>query len=258
MSELRRDPWQALRAHTAARIALGRSGDALPTSEHLALGLAHAQARDAVHVPLDDVALAAALERSLDWPVLRVQSAAPDRPTYLRRPDLGRRLADASAQALDAWRAAHAEPFDLLVVVGDGLSSRAVTRNAEALLEALRRHTPTGWTLGPLVLATQARVALGDDIGARLHAPLGLMIVGERPGLSSADGLGLYLTWRPHVGRHDAQRNCISNVRPDGLPPEQAATRAWWLCQAARRQQLSGVDLKDESDARIAPRLEPD
>lgn len=242
------DPWLALRAHTAARIAPGRAGVALPTHAHLALGLAHAQARDAVHLALDAEALAPVLAGALGVPVLRVQSAAGDRAAYLRRPDLGRRLDEASARALADARAAAAGTFDLLVVVGDGLSSLAVARHAETLLHAIREQAPPGWRVGPLVLATQARVALGDDVGERLGAPLVAMVVGERPGLSSADGLGLYLTWAPRIGRTDAERNCISNIRDQGLPPQAAAARLWWLCTAARRLACTGVALKDDSD----------
>ena len=241
------DPWDALRAHTAARIAPGRAGLAMPTQAHLALGLAHAQARDAVHVALDAEALAPDCAAALGTEVLHVQSAAADRAAYLRRPDLGRGLDAASMACLADWRAAHPEPHDLLVVVGDGLSSLAVVRHAEPLLRAIRAGCPEGWRLGPLVIATQARVALGDDIGARLGSPLVAMVLGERPGLSSADGLGIYLTWAPRVGRTDAERNCISNVRDQGLPPAAAAARLWWLCTAARRLGRTGVALKDDS-----------
>ena len=245
------DPWHALRAHTPARIALGRSGVSLPTREVLAFGCAHAQARDAVQRPLD----ADALERELNaagFATLRVHSAAPDRATYLLRPDLGRRLDEASRAAL-AERAPTLATFTaadwLLPVVGDGLSSLAVARHALPTLQALRTRTPPGWALGPVVVALQARVALADEIGAALHAPLTAMLIGERPGLSSPDSLGIYLTAEPKRGRSDAERNCISTIRPEGLSFMRAAHTLWWLAQAARRGGGTGVRLKDASGA---------
>ncbi len=242
------DPWSDLRAFTSARLALGRAGASMPTAELLRFGFAHAQARDAVHLQLDGAALAQSLTDD-GLQSLQVHSAAPDRAAYLLRPDLGRRLDDASAQALRA--AAGPDPTagcDLLLVVGDGLSSLAVERNARPLIAAIRALAPAGWRLGPVVIAQQARVALADEAGALLGARLVAMLIGERPGLSSPDSLGLYLTWQPAVGRHDAERNCISNIRPEGLAPEAAAKRFWWLAQEAKRLQLTGVQLKDRSD----------
>ncbi|MFN3439993.1 MAG: ethanolamine ammonia-lyase subunit EutC [Acidovorax sp.] len=243
------DPWDDLRAHTQARLALGRAGAALPSAELLRFGLAHAQARDAVHIPLDAEALATQLQ-ALGNTTRQVHSAAPDRATYLLRPDLGRRLSDADALALRARddQPNDGSPVDLLLVVADGLSSLAVSRQAPPLIGAIRQQAPAGWTLGPVVIAQQARVALGDEVGALLGARLVAVLIGERPGLSSPDSLGIYLTWHPQVGRHDAQRNCISNVRPEGLPPAAAAARLWWLCQEARQLGLTGVGLKDRSD----------
>lgn len=241
------DPWDDLRAHTQARLALGRAGAALPTAELLRFGLAHAQARDAVHIPLDAPALAAQLE-AMGCTTRQVHSAAPDRATYLLRPDLGRRLSDADAMALREQSSEGSDAVDLLLVVADGLSSLAVTRQAPPLIDAIRLQAPAGWQIGPVVIAQQARVALGDEVGALLGARLVAVLIGERPGLSSPDSLGIYLTWHPQVGRHDAQRNCISNVRPDGLPPAAAAARLWWLCQAAQELRLTGVGLKDRSD----------
>ncbi|MEC5398456.1 ethanolamine ammonia-lyase subunit EutC [Uliginosibacterium sp. H1] len=242
------DPWDDLRRHTAARLALGRAGDSLPTAEVLRFGLAHAQARDAVHVALDTDALQAAFVEDGNE-VLCVRSAAGDRATYLARPDLGRRLHADSAAVLRQRAAAddHA-PCDLLLVIADGLSSLAIARNAPALVAAIRSAAPTGWQLGPLVIASQARVALADEVGELLGARMVAMLIGERPGLSSPDSLGIYLTWAPRVGRSDAERNCISNVRPEGLGYEAAARKLWWLCGAARQLQLTGVGLKDRSD----------
>jgi ethanolamine ammonia-lyase small subunit len=244
------DPWDDLRAYTSARLALGRAGSSMPTAELLRFGFAHAQARDAVHAELDADALAAALEADGIGSSLHVHSAAIDRATYLLRPDLGRRLDDGSAQALrDAAGPSPVAGCDLLLVVGDGLSSLAVARNARALVAAIRAQAPAHWRIGPVVIARQARVALGDEVGALLGARLVAMLIGERPGLSSPDSLGLYLTWAPAPGRHDAQRNCISNIRAEGLAPDAAAARLWWLAQEARRLGLTGVKLKDRSDA---------
>lgn len=247
------DPWQALRAHTAARIALGRAGVSLPTAEWLRFGQAHALARDAVHAALDVAALQAELQAE-GWACCGVDSAAADRATYLRRPDLGRRLAPGMAEALAA-RPYPAEPAQtrLALVLADGLSATAVQRHAVPLLRALQPLLQArGFACSPVVLARQARVALGDAVAAALRADAVLLLVGERPGLSSPDSLGAYLTWAPPggwAGCSDAQRNCVSNIRPEGQTVPQAAWRIAWLLQAARRLGASGVSLKDESDA---------
>lgn len=244
-SALTLDPWAALRRLTPARVGLGRAGASLPTRELLAFGAAHAQARDAVHLPLDVEALCTRIEQ-LGLPSVRVRSAATDRATYLLRPDLGRRLDAASALALDSMTSRVA--CDLLLVVGDGLSSAAIERQAVRLIEAVLHQRPDGWQLGPVVVATQARVALGDEIGQRLGAPMVAVLIGERPGLSSPDSLGVYLTHAPRVGRSDAQRNCLSNVREAGLTHVEAARKLWWLVRRARALQLTGISLKDRSD----------
>lgn len=241
------DPWDDLRAHTAARLALGRAGTAIPTRELLDFGLAHALARDAVHLPLDADALAVQLT-GLGYSTLQVASAAPDRATYLLRPDLGRRLGDSDAERLHGLGNDNTG-CDLLLLVADGLSSLAIVRNTMPLVQAIVRAAPPGWRIGPVVIATQARVALGDEVGALLGARMVAVLIGERPGLSSPDSLGIYLTWHPQVGRSDAERNCISNVRPEGLAPAAAAARLWWLCGEARRLSLTGIGLKDRSDA---------
>ncbi|MFM2406565.1 MAG: hypothetical protein RL223_4445 [Pseudomonadota bacterium] len=170
-------------------------------------------------------------------------------PRCVLRPDLGRRLGGTGGARLDAHTAAHGPLADdaLLIVVGDGLSSAAVERQAVPLLAELQRQRPPGWSLGPVVVATQARVALGDDIGQRLGAAMVAVLIGERPGLSSPDSLGVYLTRAPRVGRHDAERNCLSNVRAEGLVHAEAARRLWWLAEAARRLGATGVALKDDS-----------
>jgi ethanolamine ammonia-lyase small subunit len=248
------DPWSDLRAYTAARLALGRSGSSLPTAELLSFGLAHALARDAVQRPLDVAALAVRLSPRR---TLQVESAAADRTTFLLRPDLGRKLSEASAQALEQVRAGSDPQLrsgpefdpdpDLVLVIADGLSAPAIERNAVPMLAAIERQAPPDWHIAPIVVATQARVALGDAIGEALGATVVAMLIGERPGLSSPDSLGIYLTWQPRVGRSDAERNCISNIRPEGLDYDAAAHRFWWLCREARRLKLSGVRLKDGS-----------
>jgi len=242
---VQRDPWQALRRLTPARIALGRVGVSLPTAEVLRFGLAHAQAQDAVQRPFDARSLAARLEAD-GWATLDVASRAASREHYLLRPDLGRRLDDASASRLDAFAGEGAAP-ELVFVAADGLSSLAAERHAPALLAALRPLLPRGPRIGPLVVARQARVALGDEIGERLGASLVVVLIGERPGLSSPDSLGLYLTHAPRVGRVDAERNCISNVRTEGLAPARAAARLAWLIAESMRRGLSGVRLKEAS-----------
>ena len=239
------DPWVRLARLTPARIGLGRAGAALPTREVLRFALDHARARDAVHAPLDVEALEADLA-ALGHGVLRVESAAPDRPTYLRRPDLGRRLSEASRAGLEAL---DRPPADLAVVIADGLSAAAVQTHASPLLIALApwiQHA--GWTLAPVVVARQGRVALGDEVGELLRARMVVVLVGERPGLSSPDSLGIYLTHDPRPGRTDAERNCISNVRPAGLAYDLAAFKLAWHLAEAVRLGLTGVALKDESD----------
>jgi ethanolamine ammonia-lyase small subunit len=250
------DPWAHLRAYTRARIALGRTGASLPTREVLDLAYAHARARDAVHALLDAPGLCRLLEAD-GFDTLEAHSAAADRAAYLLRPDLGRRLDPDSAASL---RRAAGAGCDLLPVVGDGLSALAVERHAAPLLRALRALLPPGRHMGPVVVARQARVALGDPVGEILRARLVLMLIGERPGLSSPDSLGIYLTYGPRPGRLDAERNCISNVRPDGLAYEAAARRALWLTEEALRRGSSGVALKDESElaAIEVPRGLPD
>ena len=238
------NPWQRWRAATPARLALGRAGSGLPTDETLRFGWAHAMARDAIHAALDTGRLAADLAAD-GWPSHTVRSRASDRLNYLRRPDLGRRLDEGDAGRL---RDAREHGCDLSLVIGDGLSSLAVERHAVPLLRALRPHLPEGLRLAPVVIATQARVALADEVGEALRARLTVMLIGERPGLSSPDSLGVYLTYEPSPGRSDAERNCISNVRPQGQPYEVAAGRLAWLIREALRRQLTGVDLKDESD----------
>ncbi|CAG4911331.1 ethanolamine ammonia-lyase subunit EutC [Paraburkholderia gardini] len=243
---LEKNPWNALREFTNARIALGRAGNSLPTAPLLAFDLSHAQARDAVHHPLDADALHEQL-RAHGFTSIDVHSAAPDREHYLRRPDLGRRLSDESREALA--RVTIDSP-DVVFVIADGLSAFAASRQSLPLLQDVCARL-SDWKIGPVVVARQSRVALGDEIGELLKTKLVVMLIGERPGLSSPDSLGIYLTWAPKPGCSDAQRNCISNVRPEGLSYEAAAHRLHYLLTHARRLGLTGVGLKDESDASL-------
>jgi len=247
------DPWRELKRFTQARIALGRTGTSMPTKEVLDFSLAHAMARDAVHLALDADALEAGIQAQ-GFTTVQVHSRAPDRASYLLRPDWGRSLDEASLSKLidnkNAGNASNAAaaPIDFLMVVGDGLSSLAVSRHAQPLLEEIRNALPSEWAMGPVVIASQARVAIADEVGEALGARIVVMLIGERPGLSSPDSLGIYLTHAPKRGCSDADRNCISNVRPDGLSYAAAAKKLVWLAKEAHRLKLSGVALKDESD----------
>ena len=245
------NPWETLRRFTAARIALGRAGGSLPTAPHLAFQLAHAQARDAVQLPLNQAGVASDLQ-TRGYQTVRLHSAAPDRATYLQRPDLGRRLAEPSRETLAALAAHAAAPPELAFVIGDGLSARAIHENAVAFLDQIApRLIAAGWHLGPVSLVAQARVAIGDEIGQVLGAAIVVILIGERPGLSSPDSLGAYLTYGPRIGVTDAQRNCISNIRAAGLSHEAAAHKLAYLLDEARRRKLSGVLLKDEAGTRL-------
>jgi ethanolamine ammonia-lyase small subunit len=238
------NPWTRLKDFTSARVAIGRAGCSLPTSELLAFGLAQAQARDAVHASLRVAQLAAEVN-ALGLAAVTVHSQAANRDEYVRRPDLGRRLDEASRSTLVNLADDKMEP-QLLFVIADGLSATACQRHAIPLLSALLPRL-TGWRVGPVVIAEQARVALGDDIGEILKAGIVVVLVGERPGLSSPDSLGVYITFQPKRERSDAERNCISNIRPGGLAYDTAAYRLHHLLEAAWKRQLTGVALKDES-----------
>jgi ethanolamine ammonia-lyase small subunit len=243
------DPWRRLAALTPARIGLGRAGSGLPTREVLAFALAHARARDAVHMPLEAEAVASQIA-ALDLTTVQVESRAADRGTYLRRPDLGRTLSPAGRAIL-----VRDGEIDLAIVVADGLSSAAVHAHAAAVIAALLPHAVReGWRLGPVVVARQARVALGDEIGEALGARAVAVLVGERPGLSAPDSLGIYLTHGPRPGRTDAERNCISNIHGRGLSAQAAAAKLAWLTAQALKRTLTGVGLKDESDLALAHR----
>ncbi|HYL37598.1 MAG TPA: ethanolamine ammonia-lyase subunit EutC [Bryobacteraceae bacterium] len=227
-----------LRDFTPARVEIGRAGHSLPTRELLDFQLAHARARDAVQLALDVNSLALELkQKQIDCVTLA--SAAPDRLTYLHRPDLGRRL-NAESRA----RLASVKPgCDAAFIIADGLSALAVHRHAAALLECVLAQLD--WRIAPVAIVEQGRVAIGDEIGELLKAQLSIVLIGERPGLSSPDSLGVYLTWQPRQGRTDAERNCISNIRSEGLSYQLAARKLLFLMNESRRLKLSGVNLKE-------------
>jgi ethanolamine ammonia-lyase small subunit len=221
-----------LRLFTPARVALERTGHGLLTADFLRFQLDHARARDAVYEELDPAALG--------LPHILLRSAAGDRRTYLRRPDLGRILREESGARLEKGS------YDAAIVLADGLSASAVQRHAGPLLQELMPPlTEEGWRMAPLTVVLQGRVAIGDEIGARLGAQLVAVLIGERPGLSSPDSLGIYLTWAPRSGRTDAERNCISNIRSDGIAYGAAAKKLHFLMQQARARKLTGIGLKD-------------
>ena len=226
-----------LRSLTSARVGLGRCGSSLPTREVLRFQAAHALARDAVHCSLDIAGMSREIEAG-GWKVAALHSEAPDRTTYLRRPDLGRKLSAESRALLEH------EPADLAIVIADGLSAMAVHRHAVGLLRELLPHC-AGWSILPMFLVEQGRVAISDDIGAATGARMVLMLIGERPGLSSPDSLGAYLTFDAKPGCTDAQRNCLSNIHSAGVSYQEAAQRIWWLMGVARRIGGTGFLLKE-------------
>lgn len=248
MSDLISNPRLSLRDLTPARVSLPTTGHSIATTEVLNFQLAHAQARDAVHALFHLPTFADRLDHELpilaeaSIPVLQLQTNAPDRGAYLRQPMLGRTL------ALDSVAQLQLGCFDLAIVIADGLSALAVERNAiPVLAHLLPQLLVAGWKIAPLTLVRQGRVAIGDPIGFHLGASLSLVLIGERPGLSSPDSLGAYLTWHPHPNRTDADRNCLSNIRYDGLSPESAAARLLWYLPAARARQITGTSLKEGS-----------
>lgn len=239
--------WQRLRQFTPARIGLGHSSAHLATRDQLAFQLAHAAARDAVHTPFDGAGTCAALE-ARGFEAVLLHSSAQDRITYLTRPDLGRCLDAASRWELDKRTAG----CDVAFVIADGLSALAVHHHAVSLIEVLVPLL-NGWRIGPIAVVEGGRVAVGDEIGEALGADSVLVMIGERPGLSSPDSLGAYVTWAPRVGRTDAERNCVSNIHVNGLSYAEAAAKLAFLLTEARRRKLSGVMLKDDTSGN--PRL---
>lgn len=241
------NPWDKLRQYTPARIALGRAGTSLPTKPHLEFQLAHARARNAVHHELDVGRLEGTLV-ARGYEVRVLHSAAGDRPTYLQRPDKGRRLDDESRDAV-AHMECPAEGYDVVFVIGDGLSSFAIEENAAPFLDViLPPLVEQKWQIAPLVIVREARVAVGDEVGELLGAGMVVVLIGERPGLSSPDSMGVYMTLKPRVGLTDEARNCISNVRREGMSYEVAAHKLLYLMTEARKRGHSGVQLKDEAE----------
>jgi ethanolamine ammonia-lyase small subunit len=245
------DTETSLRDFTTARVSLRRAGTSLATSEILNFQLAHAQARDAVRADLDTDSFALRVRAEIPalaaTPVLILASAAVDRFTYLRRPDLGRILDDSSAGQL---RHCHC---DVVFVVADGLSAIAVERHANPLLFLLAPAlADSGWRIGPVSIVKQARVAVGDQISQKLGASLAVVLIGERPGLSAPDSLGVYITWKPGPGHTDADRNCVSNIRTQGLGYADAAAKITLYCNEARRLRYTGTALKEIISPRIA------
>jgi ethanolamine ammonia-lyase small subunit len=231
----------SLRALTPARIALGRAGSALPTRAHLDFQLAHARARDAVQMHLD----VPAFRQRLPGDSIAVRSAVADRAEYLKRPDLGRRLDPASVGQLHATRTPAGGDSLACIVIADGLSALAVDRHAPGVVSLLvPALVADGWRVAPIVVVEHGRVAIGDEIGERCGAAAVVVLIGERPGLSAPDSLGAYFTFAPRVGRTDAERNCVSNIRPEGLALDRAAAQLAWLFAESRRRRLSGLALK--------------
>jgi ethanolamine ammonia-lyase small subunit len=243
------DIWSALRRLTAARIGLERAGASLATAPLLDFKLAHSRARDAVREPLDEARLLADLA-GLSEPVLSVASAAGDRQSYLMRPDLGRRLAENAA----ALPASQAGGYDVAFVIADGLSARAVQQHARPVLaQTIENLRAEHWRIAPLVVVRYGRVAIGDAIALALNAACVAILIGERPGLSAADSMGAYLTWQPNAATTDTDRNCISNIRLEGVGYADAAFKIARLLRAMRARRLSGVRLKDDSDQLLTP-----
>ncbi|MBI0426475.1 ethanolamine ammonia-lyase subunit EutC [Psychrobacter sp. NG27] len=269
------DPWEKLKQYTDSRIALGRVGCSVPTKPLLKFQLDHAEAKDAVLQDLDVDSLIVKLSENCRSPIveldlelvtersdqinnqddqmndslkiLKVTSQAQDKSEYLKRPDWGRLLSIESAKQLEVF--GKDKSYDVAIVMGDGLSARAIAENAPKLVaELLSLFNDKGWTIAPLVIATGSRVALGDEVAERLHAKMLVMLIGERPGLSSPDSLGIYYTWDAQSSSHDAMRNCISNVRNAGLPTRVAASRLLALMEKSYELKLSGVELKDEQE----------
>lgn len=239
------NPWQSLKRYTHARIAIGRCGNSIPTEELMEFKLAHAKAIDAVHLPLKKDSIAQEIENTFGIGVLLLQSAVKDRSEYLRRPDLGRILSDKSVQLIQ--NTVNAAEFDISLVIADGLSSSAIEKNIlpmfTHLLPLLKKKN---YTLSPISLVEQGRVAIADSIAELMQARLTVIFIGERPGLKSPDSLGIYMTYDPRRGTTDERRNCISNVRRDGLSYDIACSKLLYLLDESFKRKLSGVELKDE------------
>jgi len=243
--------WDSLKIHTKARIAIGRCGNSIPTQELLAFKLAHAKAIDAVHVPFQKELVIKELEEISGAEVLSLQSNAKDRSEYLQRPDLGRSLSDTSAQLIKTTP--KAAEYDIALIVADGLSSVAIEKNISSLfsllLPELKRRN---YSVAPICVVEQSRVAIADSVAELLNARLSIVFIGERPGLMSPDSLGIYMTYDPKNGTTDERRNCISNVRQDGLSYSAACSKLLYLVDESFKRRISGVNLKDEQDTQLA------
>jgi ethanolamine ammonia-lyase small subunit len=253
-SNIIENPWALLKDYTDARIGLGRAGISIPTSHSLAFQLAHAQAQDAVHLPLDVEYVIEQLgninlNQEIFTPIL-LHSQAVNRTVYLQRPDLGRRLDKKSIEVLKKVNTLKDEKYDLSIVIVDGLSSLAIKENAQIFIKKLievLNFSSQDWKIAPITIVQQGRVAIGDEVGQILNSKISIVLIGERPGLSSPDSMGLYLTYNPKVGLTDESRNCISNIRIEGLSYEEAVKKTMYLLKESRKLELSGVNLKDRT-----------
>lgn len=253
-SNIIENPWALLKDYTDARIGLGRAGISIPTSHSLAFQLAHAQAQDAVHLPLDVEYVIEQLgninlNQEIFTPIL-LHSQAVNRTVYLQRPDLGRRLDKKSIEILKKVNTLKDEKYDLSIVIVDGLSSLAIKENAQIFIKKLievLNFSSQDWKIAPITIVQQGRVAIGDEVGQILNSKISIVLIGERPGLSSPDSMGLYLTYNPKVGLTDESRNCISNIRIEGLSYEEAVKKTMYLLKESRKLELSGVNLKDRT-----------
>ena len=253
-SNIIENPWALLKEYTDARIGLGRAGISIPTSHSLAFQLAHAQAQDAVHLPLDVEYVIEQLgninlNQEIFTPIL-LHSQAVNRTVYLQRPDLGRRLDKKSIEVLKKVNTLKDEKYDLSIVIVDGLSSLAIKENAQIFIKKLievLNFSSQDWEIAPITIVQQGRVAIGDEVGQILNSKISIVLIGERPGLSSPDSMGLYLTYNPKVGLTDESRNCISNIRIEGLSYEEAVKKTMYLLKESRKLELSGVNLKDRT-----------
>lgn len=241
------NPWQHLRQYTDARIALGRVGNSLPTTAHLAFQADHAKARDAVHLPLDYALLKKDLQQ-FGSPILTLASNVDTRETYLQRPDLGRHLCHDAIEQLQQYHQETKQHYDIAITITEGLSSLAITENITSMLSALLPQlAQLNLTIAPLCIVKQGRVAVADDVGVNLKARMSVILIGERPGLSSPDSLGIYFTYHPVSDCPDSKRNCLSNIRKRGMHYQQAAERLLYLIKEADKRGFSGVELKDET-----------
>lgn len=236
------DFWQELKQHTSARIALGRAGSSVTTRELLNFQQAHALARDAVHTPLDEESVRESL-KVFNLPIIHLNTKAADRKSYLLRPDWGKILDEESQKSISEVSSA----FDLSLIIADGLSAQAIHQHIASVFALLiPKLQALDFSLAPFTIVKNGRVAVSDEIGEGLKSKMSIIFIGERPGLSSPDSLGIYLTYAPAKGNTDEKRNCISNVRPAGMPYVIATEKLTYLIQEAMRKQISGVKLKDD------------